>query len=42
MCLTLEMPGHISSLEAALENYCGEEVLDGQNRYECDCCQNKV
>lgn len=42
MCLTLDIPGHISSIEGALKHYCSEEVLDGHNKYHCDCCQQKV
>lgn len=31
-----------SSLEMAIENYLKPEVLEGQNQYQCGCCEKKV
>jgi len=42
LCLALEISGHVSSIQAALDLHCGDEMLEGLNKYECDCCQNKV
>lgn len=42
ICLSLEIPGHISTLKGALDLHCAEEALDGLNKYQCDCCRNKV
>lgn len=35
MDLTVEIDGNISTLEEALRQFTGTEILDGENKYQC-------
>jgi hypothetical protein len=37
-----QVPDEGNSLEAALERFCAEETLDGDNMYKCQRCQQLV
>ncbi|KAJ8765540.1 hypothetical protein K2173_014662 [Erythroxylum novogranatense] len=42
MDLTVEIEGHIETLEEALTQFTAEEVLDGENKYNCSRCKAYV
>ncbi|KAF8377353.1 hypothetical protein HHK36_030730 [Tetracentron sinense] len=38
--LTVEIQGHIETLEEALEQFTATEILDGENKYQCSRCKS--
>lgn len=38
MDLTVEINGDINTLEEALSRFTATEILDGENKYQCDRC----
>ncbi|KAJ9170419.1 hypothetical protein P3X46_018528 [Hevea brasiliensis] len=42
MDLTVEIDGDIETLEEALTQFTADEVLDGENRYNCSRCESYV
>ena len=42
MGLTVEVHGSIESLEDALDQFTGPELLDGENEYKCNRCKSYV
>ncbi|CAK9148980.1 unnamed protein product [Ilex paraguariensis] len=40
MDLTVEIEGNIGTLEEALRQFTGTEILDGENKYQCSRCKS--
>ena len=40
-CIVLDMGTNANDLETAVTNYCADEMMDGDNKVECDVCVSK-